>query len=222
MFVGCMARGGLVQRPRVFLADDHTLLLEAFSTLLEPKYEVIGTAVDGRDMLKQVKHLKPDVVVLDINMPNLNGFDAGEKLKKLFPEIKLLFLTVNEDPDLVTEAFRIGANGYLLKNSASSELFQAIDVVMAGGNYVTPGIARDMISSFIKNPGGSKSHSNLTLRQREVLQLLAEGNTMKEIAGILSITPRTVAFHKYQMMEELDIKTNSELIQYAIKHGFVG
>jgi DNA-binding NarL/FixJ family response regulator len=210
-----------VQRPRVFLADDHTLLLDAFRTLLEPQYEVVGTAVDGREMLKQVKQLEPDVVVLDINMPNLNGFDAGEKLKKTLPDIKLLFLTVNEDPDLVTEAFRIGANGYLLKSSASSELFQAIDVIMAGGNYVTPGIARDMISSFIKNPGGSKVHGNLTLRQREVLQLLAEGHTMKEIAGVLNITPRTVAFHKYQMMEALDIRTNSELIQYAIKHGFV-
>ncbi|MGA0266343.1 MAG: response regulator [Lysobacterales bacterium] len=210
-----------MHQARIFLADDHTLLLEAFTNLLEPKYEVVGTATDGREMLKQVKQLKPDVVVLDINMPNLNGFDAGEKLKKTLPDIKLLFLTVNEDPELVTEAFRIGANGYLLKNSASSELFQAIDAVMGGSNYVTPSIAKDMISSFIKNPTGSKVHGNLTLRQREVLQLLAEGKTMKEIASILSITPRTVAFHKYQMMEELDIKTNSELIQYAIKHGFV-
>ncbi len=210
-----------MNRPRIFLADDHTLLLEAFTTLLESKCDIIGTATDGREMLKEVKKLKPDVVVLDINMPNLNGFDAGEKLKKLLPDIKLLFLTVNEDPDLVTEAFRIGANGYLLKNSASSELFQAIDVVMGGGNYVTPSIQANMISSFIKNPGGQKPHGELTLRQREVLQLLAEGKTMKEIAGILSITPRTVAFHKYQMMEDLDIKTNSELIQYAIKHGFV-
>jgi DNA-binding NarL/FixJ family response regulator len=213
--------GAPVQRTRVFLADDHSLLLEAFSTLLEPKFDVVGTAVDGREMLSAVKKIKPDVVVLDINMPNLNGFDAGEKLKKLFPDIKLLFLTVNEDPELVTEAFRIGANGYLLKNSAASELFQAIDAVMAGGNYVTPGIARDMISSFIKNPSGQGMHSNLTLRQREVLQLLAEGKTMKEIASILNITPRTVAFHKYQIMEELDIKTNSELVKYAIKHGYV-
>ncbi len=210
-----------MRRPRVFLADDHTLLLEAFSILLEPKCEIVGTAVDGRQMLAQVKKLKPDVVVLDINMPNLNGFDAGEKLKKMFPDIKLLFLTVNDDPELVTEAFRIGANGYLLKSSAASELFQAIEVVTAGGNYVTPGIARDMISAFIKNPGGQRSHANLTLRQREVLQLLTEGKTMKEIAEILSITPRTVAFHKYQMMEELEIKTNSELIQYAMKHGYV-
>jgi len=210
-----------MRRTRVFLADDHTLLLEAFTNLLEPKCDIVGTASDGREMLKMVAKLKPDVVVLDISMPNLNGFDAGEKLKKRLPEIKLIFLTVNEDPDMVTEAFRIGANGYLLKNSAASELFQAIDVVMEGSNYVTPKIARGMITSFIKNPGGEKIHGSLSLRQREVLQLLAEGHTMKEVASILNITPRTVAFHKYQIMEDLDIKTNSELIQYAIKHGFV-
>ncbi len=210
-----------MRRTRVFLADDHTLLLEAFTNLLEPKCEIVGTASDGREMLKMVAKLEPDVVVLDISMPNLNGFDAGEKLKKRLPGIKLIFLTVNEDPDMVTEAFRIGANGYLLKNSAASELFQAIDVVMEGSNYVTPKIARGMISSFIKNPGGEKIHGSLSLRQREVLQLLAEGHTMKEVASILNITPRTVAFHKYQIMEDLGIKTNSELIQYAIKHGFV-
>jgi len=210
-----------MRRTRIFLADDHTLLLEAFSNLLEPKYDVVGTATDGRQMLSMVAKLQPDVVVLDISMPNLNGFDAGEKLKKKFPEIKLIFLTVNEDPDMVTEAFRIGANGYLLKSSAASELFQAIDVVLNTGNYVTPSIAEGMISSFIKNPGGHKVHGSLTLRQREVLQLLAEGNTMKQVASILNITPRTVAFHKYQIMEDLEIKTNSDLIKYAIKHGFV-
>jgi DNA-binding NarL/FixJ family response regulator len=210
-----------MRRARIFLADDHTLLLEAFSNLLEPEYEVVGTATDGRQMLSKVSKLKPDVVVLDISMPNLNGFDAGEKLKKNLPEIKLIFLTVNEDPDMVTEAFRIGANGYLLKSSAASELFQAIDVVLHSGNYVTPKIARGMISAFIKNPGGQKIYGSLTLRQREVLQLLVEGNTMKQVSAILNITPRTVAFHKYQIMEDLEIKTNSELIQYAIKHGFV-
>jgi DNA-binding NarL/FixJ family response regulator len=210
-----------MQRPRVFLTDDHSLLLEAFSNLLESKYDIVGTATDGREMLSQVTKLNPDVVVLDIAMPNLNGFDAGEKLKKKLPDIKLIFLTVNEDPDMVTEAFRIGANGYLLKSSAASELFQAIDVVLNSGNYVTPKIARGMISAFIKNPGGQKIHGTLTLRQREVLQLLAEGNTMKQIASTLNITPRTVAFHKYQIMEDLDIKNNSDLIKYAIKHGFV-
>jgi len=208
-------------RPRILLADDHVLLLEAFSKLLEPKYDVVGTATDGRKMLSMVQKLKPDVVLLDIAMPNLNGFDAGEKLKKLLPEVKLVFLTVNEDPDMVTEAFRIGANGYLLKNSAASELFQALDAVLNSKNYVTPSLEAGMLNSFIKNPSGQKAHGNLTIRQREVLQLLAEGHTMKEVAASLNITPRTVAFHKYQIMEDLDIKTNSELIQYAIKHGLV-
>ncbi len=210
-----------MMRPRIFLADDHSMLLEAFSKLLESKYDVVGTATDGRKMLALVPKLKPDVVLMDIAMPNLNGFDAGEKLKKILPEVKLVFLTVNDDPDMVTEAFRIGANGYLLKDSAASELFQAIDAVLASRNYVTPKITQGMISSFIKNPGGHKVHGSLTIRQREVLQLLAEGHTMKQVAADLNITPRTVAFHKYQIMENLDIKTNSELIQYAIKHGIV-
>ncbi|HEY5775153.1 MAG TPA: response regulator transcription factor [Xanthomonadales bacterium] len=210
-----------MMRPRILLADDHTLLLEAFSKLLESKYEIVGTATDGRKMLSMVSKLKPDVVLMDIAMPNMNGFDAGEKLKKLLPEVKLVFLTVNEDPEMVTEAFRIGANGYLLKNSASSELFQAVDAVLNSKNYVTPKINQGIISSFIKNPGGQKVHGDLTIRQREVLQLLAEGHTMKQVAANLNITPRTVAFHKYQIMEDLDIKTNSELIQYAIKHGLV-
>ena len=208
-------------RPKILLADDHTLLLEAFTKLLEPKYDIVGTATDGRKMLSMVTKLKPDVVLLDIAMPNLNGFEAGEKLKKLLPEIKLVFLTVNEDPEMVTEAFRIGANGYLLKNSAASELFEAVEAVLNSKHYVTPTLSRRMEETFIKDPGGQKAHGNLTIRQREVLQLLAEGHTMKQVAASLNITPRTVAFHKYQIMEDLDIKTNSELIQYAIKQGLV-
>ena len=208
-------------RPRIFLADDHSLLLEAFTKLLESKYDVVGTATDGRKMLSMVSKLKPDVVLMDIAMPNLNGFDAGEKLKKLFPDIKLVFLTVNDDPDMVTEAFRIGASGYLLKNSAASELFQAVDAVLKSKNYVTPQITQGMISSFIKHPGGQNAHGSLSIRQREVLQLLAEGHTMKQVAANLHITPRTVAFHKYQIMDDLGIKTNSELIQYAIKNGLI-
>ena len=145
-----------MRRPRVFLADDHALLLEAFSNLLESRCEVVGTATDGRQMLDEACRLRPDVVVADISMPHLNGFDAGEKLKRLLPEVKLIFLTVNEDPDMVTEAFRIGANGYLLKSSAASELFQAIDVVLNHGNYVTPEVTRGMIGSFMRNPGGEK------------------------------------------------------------------
>ena len=210
-----------MKRPRIFLADDHCLLLEAFRTLLEPKYEVIGTATDGREMLSKVTKLEPDVVVLDIAMPNLNGFDAAEKLKKVLPEARIVFLTMNDEPDMVTEAFKIGARGYLLKSSAPSELFQAIDAVLRGDSYVSPQLTQGMIGSFMKNPDGEKVHGQLTLRQREVLQLLAEGKTMKEVASVLFITPRTVAFHKYQMMEDIGVKRNSELIQYAFKNGLI-
>ena len=208
-------------RARIFLADDHTLLLDAFSHLLEPKYEVVGTATDGREMLKMVSKLVPDLVLMDIAMPNLNGFDAGEKLKKIQPDVKLVFLTVNEDPDMVAEAFRIGADGYLLKSSAASELFEAIEVVLNSKIYVSAKLAKSRAGALGRNPGVQKMHGELSLRQREVLQLLAEGHTMKEVAAILNITPRTVAFHKYQIMETLDVETNSELIQYAVKHGFV-
>jgi DNA-binding NarL/FixJ family response regulator len=208
-------------RARIFLADDHSLLLDAFKKLLEPEYEVVGTATDGRMMLKMVKQLAPDLVLMDIAMPNLNGFDAGEKLKKILPNVKLVFLTVNEDADMVNEAFRIGASGYLLKSSAASELFQAIEAVLNSKNYVSPKLAQSMEGAFVKNPGNQKVHGELSIRQREVLQLLAEGKTMKQVAVVLNITARTVAFHKYQIMETLDIKSNSELIQYAVKLGIV-
>jgi len=208
-------------RARIFLADDHSLLLDAFSKLLETKYDIVGTATDGRMMLKMVTKLAPDLVLMDIAMPNLNGFDAGEKLKKILPDTKLVFLTVNEDADMVSEALRIGASGYLLKSSASDELFQAIDSVLNSKVYVSPKLAESMADAQIKNPGAQKVHGDLSIRQREVLQLLAEGNTMKQVAAELHITPRTVAFHKYQIMETLDVKSNSELIQYAVKHGIV-
>jgi DNA-binding NarL/FixJ family response regulator len=168
-----------------------------------------------------VKQLAPDLVLMDIAMPNLNGFDAGEKLKKILPDIKLMFLTVNEDADMVNEAFRIGASGYLLKSSAASELFQAIEAVLNSKNYVSPKLARSMEGAFVKNPSSQKVHGELSIRQREVLQLLAEGKTMKQVASVLNITARTVAFHKYQIMETLDIKSNSALIQYAVKNGIV-
>lgn len=206
-------------KPRVVLADDHVLLLEAFCKLLEPKYDVVGTAADGREALREVAKTKPDVLVMDVSMPNMGGFAAAERLKRKHPDIKLVFLTVNEDPDMVAEAFRLGAKGYILKSSAASELFEVLEVVLKGGTYVTPELAEGMISSFINNPNGEDSQTTLTLRQREVLQLLAEGNTMKQVASMLHITPRTVAFHKYQMMDMLNIKTNSALIQYAVKRG---
>ncbi len=208
-------------RRRVLLADDHTLLLEAFEKLLDPECTVVGTVSDGRALLSAAAELKPDVIVLDITMPLLNGLDAARQLKKTMPAIKLVFLTMSEDPDLASEAFRAGASGYLLKTSASSELSKAINEALCGRSYVTPHITQGMVDSFIRRPGDNRDSLQLTPRQREVLQLLMEGRSMKEAAGILNITPRTVAFHKYRMMERLHLKTNADLIQFAIREGIV-
>ena len=208
-------------RRRVLLADDHTLLLEAFEKLLEPDYTVVGAVSDGRALLAAAAELKPDVIVLDIAMPLLNGLDAARQIRKTMPAIKLIFLTMNEDPNLASEAFRIGASGYLLKTSAASELPKAINEALCGRSYVTPHITQGMMESFIRRPGDDRDAPQLTHRQREVLQLLAEGRSMKEAAKILKITPRTVAFHKYRMMDQLHLKTNADLIQFAIKEGMI-
>jgi len=210
-----------MKRPRVLLADDHLLLREAFTKLLEPSCDVVGAVADGRALLEAAQELRPDIVVLDIAMPLLNGLDAARQLKGLAPEVRLIFLTVSEDPDLAAEAFRAGASGYLLKNSAASELFKAIQEVCQGRSYITPLVTEGLVGSLIREPGLPRGSGQLSTRQREVLQLLAEGSTMKEIARILTITPRTVAFHKYRMMEDLGIKTSAELVQFAIKHHIV-
>jgi DNA-binding NarL/FixJ family response regulator len=210
-----------VKRPRVLLADDHRLLREAFVKLLEPDCDVVGAVADGRALLEAVPTLRPDIVVLDIAMPQLNGLDAARQLKHAMPDVKVIFLTVSEDPDLAAEAFRTGASGFLLKNSAASELLQAIRDVSQGRSYVTPLATRDVLDTLLRQPESSRGTHELSPRQREVLQLLAEGRTMKEIANILKITARTVAFHKYSMMQELGIKTSAELIQFAIKKHIV-
>ncbi len=204
-------------RRRVLLADDHTLLLEAFEKLLEPDYTVVGAVSDGRALLSAAAELKPDVIVLDIAMPLLNGLDAARQIKKTMPAIKLIFLTMNEDPNVANEAFRAGASGYLLKTSASSELSKAIKEALCGRSYVTPVITQGMVDSFIRRSGDDWDAPQLTFRQREVLQLLAEGRSMKEAAKILNVKPRTVAFHKYRMMEQLNLKTNADLIQFALR-----
>lgn len=206
-----------MKRPRIMLADDHTLLVEAFRKLLESTYDVVGTAGDGYALLAAAPALKPDVVVIDIGMPRLNGLEAGRQMKQMMPEIKLIFLTMNTDPDLALKAMRQGASGYLLKTSATSELFKAIRAALKGNSYVTPQITRGMQEAFSRDPQGKNGGKELTPRQREVIQLLAEGKTMKEAADILKVTPRTIAFHKYSMMEDLGIKTTAELIQVGIK-----
>jgi len=199
------------------LADDHTMLVEAFRKLLESQCEIVGTASDGRVLLETAPRLKPDVVIVDIAMPLMNGLEAGLRLKKLMPAVKLIFLTMNEDPDLAMEAMRCGASGYLLKSSAGSELTRAIQMSLKGKSYVTPQIASGMEKAFINNPRPKTGDKTLTPRQREVVHLLAEGKSMKEVASVLNVTPRTVAFHKYRVMEELNIKTTAELIHFALK-----
>jgi DNA-binding NarL/FixJ family response regulator len=206
--------------PRVLLADDHNLLLGAFEKLLSPECEIVGTASDGRLLVVEAQRLKPDVVVLDIAMPLLNGLDAGRQIKQLRQSVKLVFVTMNEDSDLAAEAFRVGASAYLLKRSAASELLVAIREVMKGRSYVTPLVTAGLVGSFLDAANRKRSHE-LTPRQREVLQLLAEGHSMKQVAALLNVTPRTVAFHKYRMMEQLNIQSSAELIQFAITHHII-
>ena len=203
--------------PRVMLADDHTILLEAFRKLLESDFEVVGTVSDGRALLEAAPNLKPDVIVVDVGMPLMNGLEAGVRLKEQMPAVRIIFLTMNEDPDLAAEAMRSGASAYLLKSSAASELIRAIHMSLKGKSYVTPQIARGMQKAFINNPSPKGRAKTLTPRQREVVQLLAEGKSMKEVASVLNVTPRTVAFHKYRVMEELNLESTAELIQFAIK-----
>lgn len=203
-------------KPRVIIADDHTLLVEAFEKLLAPECEVVAKVADGRALVAAARKLRPDVVVLDLTMPLLNGLDAARQIREFDKSVRLVFVTMNEDPDLAAEAFRAGGAAYLLKRSAGSELLTAIREAMKRRSYVTPLVTEAMLGSLMEAKAEAPSR-HLTARQREVLQLLAEGKSMKEVASILNVTPRTVAFHKYRMMEQLRIKTNAELIQYAIR-----
>ena len=209
-----------MRKPRVLLADDHTLVVEAFTKLLEPEFEVVGTVADGRALLTSALRLSPDVVVIDLGMPLLNGMDAGHELKHSLPQAKLIVLTMSEDYDLAAEALRHWASAYLLKKSAGSELVKAIRQVLKGNTYVTPKVAQRLLEEFVRNPRPERTKA-LTPRQREVLQLLAEGRTMKEVAAILNVATRTVAFHKYRIMEEYGLKTNSDLVRFAIREHIV-
>ena len=209
-----------MSRPRVLLADDHTLLLGAFEKLLSEECDIVGQVTDGRALVAAAEKLKPDLIVLDISMPLLNGLEAGRQIKQRLKDVRLVFLTMNEDADLAAEAFRSGASGYLLKRSAASELLTAIREVVQGRSYITPLVAEGLVGSLL-NVDNRKPAQELTPRQREVLQLLAEGRSMKEVASLLNMTPRTVAFHKYRMMEQLKVKTTAELVQYAVKHHIV-
>jgi len=207
-------------RPRVLLADDHSLLLDAFETLLADDCEVVGKVLDGRAVIAAAELLAPDIIVLDIGMPLMNGLESGRAIKRRSPHVKLIFITMQEDAALMDEAFDVGASAYLLKRSAASELSCAIHEVVHGRTYVTSLIANQPppVPSHDDDPAPTYS---LTPRQRRVLRLIAQGHSMKEIAAALNLAPGTVAFHKYRMMAQLKIRSTAELIQYAVKHAIV-
>jgi len=207
-------------RPRLLLADDHTLVVEAFTKLLETEFEIAGTVTDGLSLLKEAPKLRPDVIILDLNMPQLNGMDAGRELKRLMPFTKIIVLTMSEDFELATQALRHWASAYLLKKSAASELVKAVREVLKGRTYVTPKVAQRLLEEFVRDPRPDQE-KHLTKRQREVLQLLAEGHTMRQVGALLEISMRTVAFHKYQIMQEHGLKTQSDIVMFAIKQRIV-
>lgn len=197
------------------------MLLDALKGVLEPRCEVVGTARDGRALLEAAVRLQPEIIVLDIAMPQLNGLDAARHLKQTMPRAKLVFMTMNEEPDLVGEAFRAGASAFLLKKAAAFELMEAIEKVLKGGSYVTSSAAEGQANISLREPKARDHVPEPTSRQREVIQLLAEGRSMKEVASILQITKRTVAAHKYAVMDLLQLKTNAELVQYAIRRRII-
>ena len=211
-----------MKKPRILLADDHQIVLEGLKSLLGGEFEVVGSVVDGRALVDQAALLHPDVIVADISMPQLNGIEAARQIKKTDQNIKIVFLTMHLDATYAANAFEAGASGFVLKHSAPSELITAIQDVMKGQTYVTPLIAGELIRTYREGDLQKKDLvKKISPRQREILQLLAEGKSGKEIASILNISARTVEFHKYRMMEQLHIKTSAELIQYAVKHGII-
>ena len=211
-----------MKKPRVLLADDHHIVLEGLKSLLAGEFDVVGSVQDGRALVDQAATLRPDVIVADISMPRLNGIEAARQIKKADQNIKIVFLTMHPDATYAANAFEAGASGFVLKHSASSELITAIYEAMKGRTFVTPLIAGDLIHVYQSwEPAEKDLFKKISPRQREVLQLRAEGKTAKEIASILNISTRSVEFHKYKMMKQLKIKTSAELVHYAIKHGMV-
>lgn len=206
---------------QIIIADDHQLVAEACRHLLEPEFQVLALVSDGRDLLKAEAELRPDLVILDISMPGLNGLDAGEIIRQRHPTVKLIYLTMSQQADLAAEAFRRGASGYVLKQSSADELLVAVRRVFAGHSYLSSLITKDTVQYLLRSGAVYNEKKHITSRQREVLQLLAEGRSMKEVAYILQLKPGTVAFHKYRIMESLGLKTSASLIEYAIKHHMI-
>lgn len=210
-------------RPKVLLADDHRIVAEGLKSLLSDEFELVGIVEDGRSLVAAARTLKPDVIVVDVTMPHLNGIDAIPLLRKQDPNVKIVILTMHQNPAYARRGLEAGAQGFVLKHSAADELVLAINAALKGHTFITPALTSDVLKgSRRENDGKKKAERVLTPRQREILQLLAEGHSAKEIAATLAISPRTVEFHKYQIMELHDIRSNAELIHFAIKNGMLG
>ncbi|HEX5870477.1 MAG TPA: response regulator transcription factor [Longimicrobium sp.] len=208
-------------RSRVLLADDHTLVAEGLGSLLREEFELVGQASDGRALLEMAVALNPDVVVTDITMPLLNGLDAVRELRQVVPAARMVVVTMHADPRLAAEALRAGASGYVLKHSAGQELIQAVREVSRGRVYITPLIAHDVISVLAGAPPAGPDVPHLTSRQRQVLQLVAEGHSMKRVAAMLNVSRRTAETHKYQLMAQLGVHSTAGLVQYAFRLGLL-
>jgi DNA-binding NarL/FixJ family response regulator len=209
-------------RPQIMIADDHKFVADACRTLLEPEYDVVATVGDGRALVRIAANLRPQLIIMDIGMPLLNGLDAGCQVKQILPSVKLVILTMNTDPALAAEAIRRGASGYLLKTCAASELILAIREVLKGMLYLSPAIAKERIDILLRQDKEFiDEEQRLTERQREVLQLLTEGKSMKQVAHTLNVSKETVAFHKYRSREILNAKNDVELVQYAVRNHLI-
>ena len=206
-------------RPRIFFADYHAMVVQGLCALLEKDYDILGVVADGRALVAQAPKLHPDVVVVDVGMPFLNGLDAVERLIAVLPDTKFVFLTMQDDPNLAAAALRLGAVGYVLKHSAASELRTAITAVLEGKSYVTPKLRPE--NWAVRDARAQQYSKELTPRQRDVLQLLAEGRPMKEIAGILDVSEKTIMFHKYHIMHEFNLKNNAEIVLFALKQRLI-
>jgi DNA-binding NarL/FixJ family response regulator len=210
-----------MSRPRVLLADDHRIVSEGLKGILADDFELVGIVEDGRALVAAAKTLKPDVIVADITMPHMNGIDAVAQLKKDNPNVKVVFLTMHQDSAYARRAFDAGAHGFVVKHSATAELVMAIHAALKDQTFITPALTKDMLRHTDRSSGAVDASKSLTARQRDILRLLAEGRSAKEIAATLALSPRTVEFHKYQMMETHGLHSSAELIHFAIKHGVV-
>jgi DNA-binding NarL/FixJ family response regulator len=211
-----------MRRARVVMADDHKMIVDALRRVIEPEFEVVETVGDGRALLTAVETHKPDVIVVDVSMPLLNGIEATRKIKKTNPRVKVIILTMHDSPEFASQAMEAGVSGYVLKHSASEELVQAIREVLRGNHYITPLIAKGLMQVFINGRDSTGEPAKLLSgREREVLQLVAEGKTMKEVGSVMNISAKTVEFHKYNIMKKLGVSSSAELVRYAVKYGLV-